>query len=66
VPLPGAMGPVGVLALYGAAENSFNSEDLSLIAEFAPQLGGYLDSDAGDVMPVAPRVPIAAFSLMVN
>jgi putative nucleotidyltransferase with HDIG domain len=66
MPLPGAMGPVGVLALYGAAENSFNSEDLSLIAEFAPQLGGYLDRDAGDVMPVAPRAPIAAFSLMVN
>ena len=40
LPLAGAMGPVGVLSLYGVTESAFHSDDLILLASFGSYLAG--------------------------
>jgi putative nucleotidyltransferase with HDIG domain len=49
LPLAGAMGPVGVLSLYGRTENAFHTGDLTILAGMGPQLAGYLQKDAGEI-----------------
>jgi hypothetical protein len=43
------MGPVGVLTLYGYAENAFATEDLNVLAALGPGLAGYLESSSGEI-----------------
>lgn len=49
LPLPGTMGPVGVLTLYGYAENAFATEDLNVLAALGPGLASYLESSSGEI-----------------
>jgi len=48
LPLAGAMGPVGVLTLYGAAENAFRAEDLMMLAGLGGHLASYLEKNSGE------------------
>lgn len=49
LPLPGTLGPVGVLTLYGSGPNAFHSEDLKVLASFAAQLASYLEKNSSEM-----------------
>jgi GAF domain-containing protein len=46
MPLPGSMGPAGVLTIYSPGDNAFDSRHLDALAGIASQLGAYLERSA--------------------
>jgi GAF domain-containing protein len=64
MPLPGSMGPAGVLTMYGP-ENGFDARHLETLSGIAAQLGGYLEKYECEARltqrpPAAPLPNIAA------
>jgi putative nucleotidyltransferase with HDIG domain len=48
LPLPGVCGTAGVLTVYAAGENAFDTSALEVMASFAPELGRYLEKNSSD------------------
>jgi putative nucleotidyltransferase with HDIG domain len=67
VPLPGSMGPAGVLTIYNTGENAFDLGHLEALSGIAAQLGAYLERNGSEGLPyLAPPAMTAASALLVH